>query len=34
MEPFYIHAALRFAADTIARQEVVFTGDDEGNRHD
>ena len=29
-----IHAAIRFAADTIAREEVVFVGGDEGDRHD
>lgn len=29
-----IHATIRFAADTIAREEVVFVGGDEGDRHD
>ncbi len=29
-----IHAAIRFAADTIAHEEVVFVGGDEGDRHD
>jgi uncharacterized protein (DUF433 family) len=29
-----IHAAIRFAADTIAREEVVFVGGDEGGRND
>jgi uncharacterized protein (DUF433 family) len=29
-----IHAAIRFAADTIAREEVVFVGGDEGDRRD
>jgi uncharacterized protein (DUF433 family) len=28
-----IHAAIRFAADTIAREEVVFVGGDEGRAH-
>jgi uncharacterized protein (DUF433 family) len=29
-----IHAAIRFAADTIAHEEVVFLGHDAGARHD
>jgi uncharacterized protein (DUF433 family) len=29
-----IRAAIRFAADTIAREEVVFVGGDEDDRHD
>jgi uncharacterized protein (DUF433 family) len=29
-----IHAAIRFAADTIAHEEVVFIGHDAGDRHD
>jgi uncharacterized protein (DUF433 family) len=29
-----IHAAIRFAADTIAHEEVVFVGGDEDDRHD
>ena len=29
-----IHAAIRFAADTIAREEVDFVGGDEGDRQD
>lgn len=29
-----IHAAIRFAADTIAHDEVVFIGSDADTRHD
>ncbi len=29
-----IHAAIRFAADTLAHEEVVFVGGDEGDRRD
>jgi uncharacterized protein (DUF433 family) len=29
-----IHAAIRFAADTIAHEEVVFIGNDSGDRRD
>ena len=29
-----IHAAIRFAADTIAHEEVVFIGHDANARHD
>jgi uncharacterized protein (DUF433 family) len=29
-----IHAAIRFAADTIAHEEVVFVGGDKDDRHD
>jgi uncharacterized protein (DUF433 family) len=29
-----IHAAIRFAADTIAHEEVVFVGNDAPARHD
>lgn len=29
-----IHAAIRFAADTIAHEEVIFIGNDAGTRHD
>jgi uncharacterized protein (DUF433 family) len=29
-----IHAAMRYAADTIAHEEVVFIGKDSGDRHE